>query len=152
MLVFGAGIIQEFHDELRHGQGKREFEMPNKNKAIDIAIYNAVIRRVWIKAKIPFVVLLYVVAPLPFKPHPHPAQSDHSLCSSGSLKFSEGQRFILVIKTITVQKLTKLLANVTLKFLSWNMANTLIFLLKKNVSSFCIPDRARHDPVGLTGP
>ena len=37
-----------------------------------------------------------------------------------------------------VQNLTKLLASVTLKFLSWNIANTLNFLLKKNVSSFCI--------------
>ena len=30
-----------------------------------------------------------------------------------------------------VQNLTKLLANVTLKFLSWNMANTLIFFAEK---------------------
>ena len=37
-----------------------------------------------------------------------------------------------------VQNLTKLLAYVTLKFLSWNMANTLIFFIYKNVGSFCI--------------
>ena len=35
-----------------------------------------------------------------------------------------------------VQNLTKLLANVTVKFLSWNMANTLIYFAEKYVSSF----------------
>ena len=33
-----------------------------------------------------------------------------------------------------VQNLTKLLANVTLKFLSWNMANALIYFAEKNLS------------------
>ena len=42
-----------------------------------------------------------------------------------------------------VQNLMKLLANVTLKFLPWNMANTLIFFAEKNVSSFCIA-KATH--------
>ena len=37
-----------------------------------------------------------------------------------------------------VQTLTKLLANVTLKFLSWNVANTLIFLLKKMWVAFAL--------------
>ena len=38
-----------------------------------------------------------------------------------------------------VQNLRKLLANMVLKFLSWNMANTVIvFAEKKNVSNFCI--------------
>ena len=37
-----------------------------------------------------------------------------------------------------VQNLTKLLANVTLKFLSWNIAKTLVFFCWKNVSSFYI--------------
>ena len=37
------------------------------------------------------------------------------------------------------QNLTKLLANMMFKFLSWNRANTLIFFAeKKNASSFCI--------------
>ena len=37
----------------------------------------------------------------------------------------------------------KFLANSTLKFLSWNKANTLIFLGEKNMSSFCIA-KATH--------
>ena len=32
---------------------------------------------------------------------------------------------------LVFQKLTKVLANMTLKFLSWNMANTLIFFAEK---------------------
>ena len=43
-----------------------------------------------------------------------------------------------IVQDPVVQNLTKLLANVTLKILSWNMANTLIFFCWKNVSSFCI--------------
>ena len=36
-----------------------------------------------------------------------------------------------------VQNLPKLLANLMLKYLSWNMANRLIFFVGKIVSSFC---------------
>ena len=43
---------------------------------------------------------------------------------------------VFAISGPVVQTLTKLLANVTLKFLSRNMANTLICLLK-NVSNVC---------------
>ena len=46
-------------------------------------------------------------------------------------------------RAIVVQNLTKLLANVTSKFLSWNMVNTLILFAEKNVSSFCIA-KATH--------
>ena len=44
-----------------------------------------------------------------------------------------------------VHYITKLLANVTLKYQSLNMANTctLIFFVEKNVSSFCIA-KATH--------
>ena len=42
-----------------------------------------------------------------------------------------------------VQNLTKLLTNVMLKFLSWNMANTSMFFAEKNMSSFCIA-KATH--------
>ena len=38
----------------------------------------------------------------------------------------------------TCSNLMKLLANVMLKYLSWNMANTLIIFAEKNVSSLCI--------------
>ena len=37
----------------------------------------------------------------------------------------------------------KLLTNAELKFLSWNVANILIFFAEKNVSSFCIA-KASH--------
>ena len=55
-----------------------------------------------------------------------------------------------------VQSLTKLLANVTLKFLSWNTANTLIFFAEKNVSCFCIAKATSgkyiHSPILLWAP
>ena len=43
----------------------------------------------------------------------------------------------------SVKNFTKLLAKVTLKFLSWNMTNTPTFFVEKNVSSFCIA-KASH--------
>ena len=63
------------------------------------------------------------------------------------MNFSAGYADIisLIINSIScflnqgpvVENLTKLLANMTLKFLSWNVSNTLILFAEKNVSSFC---------------
>ena len=51
--------------------------------------------------------------------------------------------FKAMIQGQVVQNFKTLLANVTFKFLFWNMANTLIFFVEKNVSSFCIA-KATH--------
>ena len=49
----------------------------------------------------------------------------------------------LIDQGAVVQNLPKSVAIVILKFLSWNVANTLIFFAEKNVSSFCIT-KATH--------
>ena len=55
--------------------------------------------------------------------------STNNICFHGKIRKISGP---------TCSKLTMSLVNVSLKFFSSNMAYMLIFLLKKNVSSFCI--------------